>query len=309
MNITQVSYCVFGIALLISILVDFAAMRRSGGIMSVKSALVQFIAWFALALAYGIFLYFQFNSRYFTTYISAYLVEESLSIDNIFVFILLFGSFKIKEQDLGRLLLIGVLLAIILRFFFIIAGIELVSRFNWILYIFGGILVYTGAKLFFKQEEQEDYDPKQSKFYKIANKLFRIDYNDDDRGFIKKVDGKMYLTKIALAVLLLAVTDVMFAVDSIPAVLSISQNRLIVFSSNVFAILGLRPLYFLLRAAADKFDFLQQGIAAILVFIGAKLLLAVVKIHISEAISLAVIVACLSSSIIISYFYNKDKAQ
>jgi tellurite resistance protein TerC len=308
MNATQISYLVFSIALAVSILIDFTAMRRSGGIMSVKGALIQFCAWFAVALSFGTFLYVQFDHSYFTTYLSAYLVEESLSIDNIFVFILLFTSFKIQEQDLGRLLLIGILIAIVLRLGFILTGIELVSRFTWILYIFGGILLYTGVKLFLQKGQEEAYDPQQSKLYKIANKLFRIHYSDTDRTFTKKINGKTYLTKIALAVLLLAVTDIMFAVDSIPAVLSISQNKLIVFSSNVFAILGLRPLYFLLRSASDKFDYLQQGIAVVLVFIGLKLLLGIFAVHISEVISLGVIVASLSISIIFSYFYNKEKA-
>jgi tellurite resistance protein TerC len=306
MSSTLISYIVFTVALCVSVMADFIAMRQNGGIMSVKSALKQFVAWFVLAMLYGVFLYFEFgkNATTFTTYVSAYLVEESLSIDNIFVFIMLFTSFKIKESELGKLLLIGVLMAIVLRLGFIVAGIELIARFNWILYIFGGILIYSGLKLFFKKEDEHEEDVSQSKLAKFLQKNLRVHYNESDTTFTTIHNGKKYFTRIFLAVVLLAFTDIMFAVDSIPAVLSISQDKLIVFSSNVFAILGLRPLFFVLRSAADKFDYLQQGIACVLVFIGIKLILSIFHIHIPEWVSLLFITTCLATSMLISYFYN-----
>jgi tellurite resistance protein TerC len=310
MSATLVSYIVFATALVVSITIDIFAMRKSNGTLSLKGALVQFGAWFFIAIAYGVFLYFQFgrDAKHFSQYLSAYLVEESLSVDNIFVFILLFKSFKIPENKTGQLLLIGILIAIVLRLIFILTGIAIVEKISWILYLFGGILVYTGIKLFLNKEEAHDQDPKNGMLYKIATKLFRVHYDDNDTTFTKIVNGKKYFTRIFLAVVLLGATDIVFAIDSIPAVLAISQDKLIVLSSNVFAVLGLRALFFILRIAADKFDYLQQGIATVLIFIGIKLLLGLFHIHFAEWISLVFIVVSLGTSMLFSYFYNKEKS-
>jgi tellurite resistance protein TerC len=311
MSATLVSYLVFTIALIVSVSIDVLAMRKANGSLTLRGALVQFGAWFSIAIAYGVFLYFEFDRdvNHFTTYLSAYLVEESLSVDNIFVFILLFKNFKVPEHKTGQLLLIGILIAIVLRLIFIVAGIAIVERFSWILYLFGGILLYSGFKLFFNKEKDEaEEDPKKGKLYQIVTKLFRVHYDDADTTFTKMVNGKKYFTRLFLVVIILGATDIVFAIDSIPAVLSISQDKLIVLSSNVFAVLGLRALFFILRIAADKFDYLQQGIAVVLIFIGVKLLLGLFNIHIAEWISLCFIVLSLGLSMLFSYFYNKEAA-
>jgi tellurite resistance protein TerC len=309
MSVEGMSYIIFIIALVASLCFDAFVIMKKNTSITLKSAIYQYLFWLGIGLAYAFYLYTAFNLKYSITYLSAFLLEESLSIDNIFVFILLFKAFNIKENQLGKLLLIGILLAIVLRLGFITAGIALINKFEWILYIFGAILLYSGFKLFFNSEDEDGYNPKESGVYLFLNKYLRLHYNDDDTTFTKTIAGKKWLTKLALVVLLLAFTDIIFAVDSIPAVLAISRDKLIVFSSNIFAVLGLRALFFMLRIAANKFDYLQQGIAVVLIFIGVKLLLGFFNIHISELISFAVIIGSLVISIAISYFFNKSNSQ
>jgi tellurite resistance protein TerC len=306
MNVEQTSYLVFIIALIASLVLDLFVLNPKGKIIAFKSALYQFLFWLGVGVAYGIYIWFQFGNKTAISYYTAYLMEESLSIDNIFVFILLFNAFKIKEAQLGRLLLIGVMLAIVFRIGFIYAGIEIINRFHWILYVFGGILLYSGFKMFFAKEDDE-YNPKDTFMFKILNKYFRIDYNDNDTTFTKTINGKKFYTKLMLVVVLLSFTDIIFAVDSIPAVLAISQDKLIVYSSNIFAILGLRTLFFVLRTAADKFDYLAQGIALALVFIGVKLILTFWEIEIADWISFAVIILCIGGAMVVSLMFDKKE--
>jgi tellurite resistance protein TerC len=306
MNVEQISYLVFIIALIASLVLDLFILNPKGKEIAFKSAVYQFLFWVAIALGYGVFLWKEFGMQTANLYFSAYLMEESLSIDNIFVFILLFKAFKIKENQLGRLLLIGVLLAIVFRIGFIFAGITIIQQFHWVLYLFGGVLLYSGVKMFFAKEDN-DYNPKEGVMFKFLNKYLRIDYNDEDTTFTKVVNGKKYYTKLMLVVVLLAFTDIIFAVDSIPAVLAISQEKLIVFSSNIFAILGLRTLFFILRKAADQFDYLSQGIALALVFIGVKLLLTYWHIELPEWVTLCVILLCIGGAMVVSVLFDKNK--
>ncbi len=244
-------------------------------------------------------------------------MEWSLSIDNIFVFILIFSFFRVKESSAGRALLIGILLAIIFRILFIALGIELINRFHWILYIFGFFLLYTGFKLFF-QKQEEEYNPANSSIYRIVSKLLRVTDIEPNGKFIIRVKGKVFFTSLSMVVLMLAATDIVFALDSIPTVVSLvrespnipftSDDILVIYSSNIFAVLGLRSLFFLLRGAVDAFKYLQQGIAVVLVFIGAKMLLEFFDIRISIYHSLLVIVICLTGAILFSvYKKRKDK--
>ncbi len=308
MNATQISYIVFIVALLGSLILDIFILNPKGKAIAFKSALYQFLFWLGIGITYGLFIWKEFGGATAVKYYSAFLMEESLSIDNIFVFILLFNAFKIKESQVGRLLLIGVLLAIIFRIGFIFAGISIIQRFHWILYVFGAILLYSGAKMFFAKED-EHYNPKDTFIFKMLNKYLRIDYDDRDTTFSKVINGKKYYTKLLLVVVLLAFTDIIFAVDSIPAVLAISQDKLIVFSSNIFAILGLRTLFFVLRKAADKFDYLPQGIALALVFIGVKLLLTYWHIEIADWIGFVVIVGCVVGAMVASVLFNNPNRE
>ena len=236
-------------------------------------------------------------------------MELSLSIDNSFVFILIFSAFSVKEKNYGRVLLIGILMAIIFRIIFITVGVALVERFHWILYVFGVFLVYTGYKMFTANEEEE-FDPQKSKVYLFMKRFLPLAPHDGNGKFMVKENGKPVYTTLFVVVIMLAAIDLVFALDSIPAVMGISRDRLVIYTSNIFAVLGLRSLFFLLRGAVSKFDYLQQGIAIVLVFIGIKMLgehwiNQWVSKQIQVFISLGVIMVCIAGSIFYSIFINK----
>jgi tellurite resistance protein TerC len=194
-------------------------------------------------------------------------------------------------------------MAIIFRVIFITIGIALVSNFGWILYIFGAFLVYTGIKMFFVEQEDE-FDPSKNKVYKFLRRILPLTDTESDGKYTKVINGKKYFTVLFVVVIMLATTDIVFALDSIPAVFAITQNKMVIYTSNIFAVLGLRSLFFLLRGAVSKFDYLQQGIAIVLIFVGAKMLVEYFNVHIPTLVSLAVIIICLGGSIIFS-IYNK----
>lgn len=276
--------------------------------MTVKAALTQYSLWITIALAYFVFLYIQLNADTAFLYLSAYFTEVSLSIDNLFVFILIFTSLKIREKYVEKVLTIGILLAIIFRLFFIFIGISLVTRFEWIMLVFGFFLLYTGISMFFEKEEEEK-SIKDGKLYKFFNNYLRFTEEPSEGKYVKTIGGKKYFTILALAVVMVGFSDLIFAVDSIPAVLAITTDKLVVYSSNIFAILGLRALYFILLKLKDKFDYVQQGVSIVLVFIGAKILLCYFlhDLHeiLSPLLSFAVIVTVLGGSVLYSIFYNK----
>lgn len=309
MNHTEIVYTVFGVVLIIALLVDLGLMSKKGKEVSIKQASIQTIFWVSLSLAFWAFIWYENGSNAATKYISAYLMEWSLSIDNIFVFILIFSAFKVLEKDMGRALLIGILLAIFFRIIFIAVGIGLIDQFHWIMYIFGAFLLYTGIKLFI-QKESHEFNVKDSKFFNWVQRVLPFTHADPGGKYIIKQNGKKRFTTLSMVVLVLAVTDIAFALDSIPTVVSLVKDHaqaefsesdiIIIYSSNIFAILGLRSLFFLLRGAANKFRFLQQGIAFILVFIGIKMLIEFFNIHIPIGISLGVIVLCVGVSVLAS---------
>lgn len=309
MSENQLIYLIFGVVLLAALVFDLGLMSKKNTAITIKKALFQTLFWVSLSFAFFALLWIRKDGIVATKYITAYLMEWSLSIDNIFVFILIFTFFSVKEKDAGRALLIGILLAIVFRIAFIAVGIELINRFHWLLYVFGVFLVYTGFKLFSKKDEEE-FNPNESVIYRWTSKLFRITNAEPKGRFAIWHGGKLFFTTLAVVVLMLASTDIVFALDSIPTVVSLvrekanqpfsSDDILVIYSSNIFAVLGLRSLFFLLRGAVDKFDFLQQGIAVVLVFIGIKMLVVIFNIHISIYISLAVIVLCLAGSIFYS---------
>jgi tellurite resistance protein TerC len=275
---------------------------------SIKSATYQYFFWVLIAMGYFVYLFFEFNSKIAIDYISAYFMEMSLSIDNIFVFVLIFTSLQIHKNNISRVLMIGVALAILFRIIFIAVGIVLVQQFSWLLYIFGAFLLYTGFKLFFGNQEEEN-DVKEGGIYKFIRKYLRYTDIEPEGKFVIQKDGKAFFTKLFLAVLIIGVTDIVFALDSIPAVFAISTDNLVVFSSNIFAVLGLRALFFILQKAADQFDYLQQGIAIVLIFIGAKMFLGLIDVELPNWISLLVIILCISGSIIYSMYHNRKKSK
>ncbi|HEU4903431.1 MAG TPA: TerC/Alx family metal homeostasis membrane protein [Flavisolibacter sp.] len=300
----QLTYLVFGIVLLLSIIVDLGVFSKKSGEVSIKKALYQSLFWIGLGMAFFGFIWAVDGQKPALEYLSAYLMEKSLSIDNIFVFILIFSYYRIRKDHIARALMIGILLAIVFRVIFITVGVVLVSKFSWILYIFGAFLIYTGFKIFASKQEEE-FDPGKSPVYRLISRVFPIVHKDVSGKFSLKIDGKRFYTNMFVVTILLATTDIVFALDSIPAVFAISQDPMIIYTSNIFAVLGLRALFFLLRGAVAKFEYLQQGIAIVLVFIGAKMLAEhwlqqFLSKNEMVLISLLVIVICLLGSMLYS---------
>lgn len=304
MTAHQLTYLVFGIVLILSIVVDLGVFSKKEGEVSIKKALYQSLFWIGLGLAFFGFVWVVDGQKPALEYLSAYLMEKSLSIDNIFVFILIFSYYRIRKDHVARALMIGILLAIVFRVIFITVGVVLVSKFSWILYIFGAFLLYTGVKIFTSKQE-EDYDPGKSTVYKLINRFFPIVHKDVSGKFVVNIEGKRFYTNMFVVTILLATTDIVFALDSIPAVFAISQDPMIIYTSNIFAVLGLRALFFLLKGAVAKFEYLQQGIAIVLIFIGAKMLgehwlHSLLTKNQLVVVSLLVIVICLGGSMIYS---------
>lgn len=309
MTTTEITYIVFGAVLLLALIFDLGLLSKKGKVITLRQALYQTFFWVGLALAFFVFIWFEKGEGIALEYLGAYFMEWSLSIDNIFVFILIFSAFGVKEKNYSRVLLIGILMAIVMRIIFITVGVALVQNFHWVLYIFGVFLVYTGYKMFTSNDDEE-YNPQESKIYKVLKKYLPLSSSDGGGKFKIIENGKPVYTTLFVVVIMLAVIDLVFALDSIPAVMGITRDKLVIYTSNIFAVLGLRSLFFLLRGAVNKFDYLQQGIAIVLVFIGVKMLAEnwinqFVDKKIQVVISLGVIMACITGSIFYSIFINK----
>jgi tellurite resistance protein TerC len=312
MSTDQLVYLVFGCVITIALVLDLGFLSKKNAVISIAQALRQTFFWVLLAFAFFIFMWIEEGQKLALEYLSGYLMEWSLSIDNIFVFILIFSAFKVKEKHIPRVLLIGILTAILLRIVFITVGVALVAKFAWVLYIFGVFLLYTGYQMFIAGEESQ-FDPHQSKVYLFLKKYLPIGNTDGDGKFvIRDHNNKPLYTSLFVVVILLAMIDLVFALDSIPAVMGISRSSLVIYTSNIFAILGLRSLFFLLRGAVNQFEHLQQGIAIVLIFIGIKML---GEHYINQwldkntqvLISLMFIIFCISGSILYSIFTAKQK--
>jgi tellurite resistance protein TerC len=295
----QVTYLVFGILLVLALAFDLGLLSKKHAHITIRKALWQTIFWVSLAIGFFIFLWVRNGQVMALEYVSAYLMEWSLSIDNIFVFILIFTFFKVHEDYYARVLLIGIMMAIVFRVIFITVGIVIVERFDWILYVFGAFLVYTGVQMF-TAKSKEIVELEKNKVYRLLKKLVPLTTQDNGGKLSIRIDGKKYYTSIFVVIVMLATTDLVFALDSIPAVFAISQERLVIYTSNIFAVLGLRSLFFLLKGAVNKFAHLQQGIAIVLVFIGLKMLVEIFKIHVPVYISLLVILVSIAASIVYS---------
>jgi tellurite resistance protein TerC len=309
MDTTQITYLVFGIVITLALIFDLGLLSKKNTVVSIKTALKQTFFWVSLAIGFFVFMWIEKGQVLALQYLSAYLMEWSLSIDNIFVFILIFSAFGVKEKYYGRVLLIGILMAIIFRVIFITVGVALVDRFSWILYLFGVFLLYTGYKMFVSTEDEE-FKPQESKIYLFLKRFLPLAPHDGEGKYIIRENGKPVYTSLFVVVILLAAIDLVFALDSIPAVMGISRDKLVIFTSNIFAVLGLRSLFFLLRGAVSKFDYLQQGIAIVLIFIGIKMLAEHwlnqwIDKNVQVFISLGVILFCISGSIFYSIFIKK----
>jgi tellurite resistance protein TerC len=291
--VTLLDWGAFAGAVLALMTVDFLIFGRSHH-MSFREAAVRSLMCIGVGLGFVGFVYFRMGKDPALQYLTAYLVEESLSVDNLFVFLVLFNYFGLTESRQQRVLFWGIVGAVVMRGVFIGAGAALLRQFHWMMYLFGAFLIYTGAKLLFRKEEENN--PEDNPALKLARRYIRTtsDYHGDRFSIMQ--DGKRYATPLFLVLITIELTDLIFAVDSVPAVLAISNNTFVVYTSNIMAILGLRALYFVLAGMMGRFHYLGTGLALILLFIGAKMVLSKF-FHMPTWASLGVIVGVLSGSV------------
>lgn len=284
-----------------ALIFDLGLLSKKSKTVSIRKAFIQTVFWVSLAFGFFLFVWYENGQIKALEYISAYLMEWALSVDNIFVFILIFSYFGIDDKHSNRVLLLGILIAILLRIIFITIGIVMIQKFSWLLYIFGGFLIYTGIKMF-SMNSKKEFDPGKNAVYKFLKRIVPLTQYSGDGKFTQIINGKKHFTMLFVVVILLATTDLVFALDSIPAVFAITRTKMVIFTSNIFAVLGLRSLFFLLRGAVDRFRYLKEGIAVVLIFIGAKMLIEYFDIHLQIWISLLVIVSCISCSVLFSVY-------
>jgi len=294
-----VLFTVFSIVIILFLVIDLGVFNKKAHLVSTKSALLQSIFWVAVSVAFGYAIYlYDGGSQASLEYFSAYLTEYALSVDNVFVILIILRYFMVDQIYYHKILFWGILGALLFRAIFIFAGAILVSHFYWILYIFGVFLVYTGIKIYF-EESDDEIDPGKNILLKWSKKYLRIDDVQDGRFFYRK-DRKLYFTTLFLVIILIETTDLIFAVDSIPAAFAITQSEFLIYTSNIFAVLGLRAKFFLLAGVIDKFYLLQKGLSAVLIFIGAKMLLEIVDVHVPIVLSFSIIIGTLTLSILLS---------
>ncbi len=294
----------FGVVVLGFLIADLGFFNKKSHKIEFKPALYQSIFWVGISLIFGLLVFFFIDKKTAVEFFSAYVTEKMLSVDNLFVIMLIFSYFNLDEKYHHRALFWGILGAILFRGIFITAGSYIINQFHWVLYVFGAVLFYTGIKLLWDKKE-EHVDFKHSKVIKFLHKI--LPFTDSHHGgkFFLREKGKLYFTSLFMVVVMVEITDIIFAVDSIPAVFSISQNLFVVFTSNIFAIMGLRALFFLLENILHRFHHLQKGLAIILLFIGAKMLAGIFGLHISSFVSFGVIMFALTASIVLSLIFPK----
>jgi len=291
----------FWIIVLAALFVDLAVMNKHKGHVSIKEAAVMVSAWISLALLFGAAIWLFEGPRHALEFYTGYVLEYSLSIDNMFVFIMIFGYFAVPNDLQPKVLLWGILGAVAMRFLFIFVGVQLISAFAWMIYVFGALLIFTAVKMLL-QKEDEKFDPSESFILKVFKKIMPIKTDYHGENFFVKENAKWFATPLFAALLVIEMSDVIFAIDSIPAILGITQDTFLVYSSNIFAIIGLRSLYFLLSGMAGKFPYLKYGISVILFFVGVKMIVShFVKIPVPA--SLGIIVFILALSMLASKFF------
>ncbi len=270
--------------------------------MSTKKALLWVLFWISLAMIFNVGVYFFMGSEKALEFLGGFVIEKSLSVDNLFLFILVFSSFGIRPEYQRRVLNYGIAGALILRLIFVLLGVTIVNKFHWMLYIFGAILIISGIKMMFGNENN---DVKDSKIIKLLRKIIPVtDKLEGQRFFIRK-NNILYATPLFAVLIVIEFTDIIFAVDSIPAIFSITTDPFIVYTSNIFAILGLRSMYFVLGNLHEKFKYVKYGVALILTFTGVKLSLLMFDVKIPIELSLTVIMSILVLSIITSVLINR----
>jgi|SRR5690625_259418 len=308
-----ISFIVF---VILALALDLGVFNRNPHVIRTKEAAIWTTVWVFCALAFGGVVYFSFLNNWVANptgltpkdavikYITGYLIELSLSVDNIFVIALIFSSFCIPRKYQHEVLFYGVLGAIVFRAIMIIFGVALINRFDWIVYVFGGFLLLTAFRML--SGKDQEYDPASSKTMRWIGKIFPLSHETDTPHFFIRKEGVKYATPLFVALIVIEFTDVIFAVDSIPAILAITADPFIVFSSNILAVMGLRSMYFLISDMLDKFTYISYSLVVILAFVGVKMILSH-HVHFPEWLSLGVIFVSLLGGIIASSLWGKNE--
>jgi len=307
-GIETILFSVFGLIILVFLIVDLGFLNSKAHKISTRSALLQSIFWVIISSIFGYLIYY-FDKDGSTSsfdasieYFSAYLTEYALSVDNIFVILLILKYFSVKEEYYHKILFWGIHGAVVFRGVFIFVGAYFIAKWHWILYVFGVFLIYSGIKIYF-EESDEKIDPEKNPILRLCRKYLPITKDEMGGKFMVTQAGKLMFTPLFLVVILVETTDLIFAVDSIPAAFAITQNEFIIYTSNIFAVMGLRAMFFLLAGIIDKFYLLQKGLSVILFFIGAKMLLEMIPSlsdKLTPTLSFTIIIATLTLSITFS---------
>ncbi len=297
-------WILFNVFVLLMLAMDLGVFHRKSHEVSTKEALTWTIVWITLALIFNGILYFWKGEQQALEFFTGYLIEKALSVDNIFVFIMVFSYFQVPAKYQHKVLFWGILGALVMRVIFIFAGVALIEKFHFTIYIFGAILIFTGYKMF--NHNQAKIDPEKNPVIRFFRKIIPVTPQLHDDKFFVRINGERFATPLFLVLILIETSDLIFAVDSIPAILAITQDQFIVYTSNVFAILGLRSLYFALAGIVHRFWLLTYGLAVVLVFVGVKMLLIdVYKIPI--AWSLVFIAFTIAASVVLSFKIRPSK--
>ena len=289
---------------LIMLALDLGVFHRKSHEVKIKEALIWSAVWISLALIFNYGIYIFMGKEKAIEFLTGYVIEKSLSIDNLFVFIMLFTYFNVDTKYQHKILFWGILGALVMRAIFIFAGVALISKFHWIIYVFGAILIYTGVKMLFHKDEK--IEPDKNPLVRLFKKFFPVTEETHGGKFFVKMKGRRFATPLFVVLLIVEFTDLIFAVDSIPAILAITNDTFIIFTSNVFAILGLRALYFALAGITKYFYYLKYGLSAILVFVGVKMVI-VDFYKVPILYSLMVITGILLTSVLLSVAFSKNK--
>lgn len=298
-------WIVFNVFILLMLVIDLAVFHRKEHEESIREALAWTGVWIAMAVLFGVGVYYYMGTQTALDYYTGYLIEKSLSVDNIFVFLLVFSYFRVPPKYQHKVLFWGIFGALVMRFIFIFTGVALLERFDWIIYVFGGFLVFTGIRLAF--EKDKEVHPERNPVLKLARKFIPILKSYHGSHFFVKKMGRWMATPMFVVLIVIESTDLIFAIDSIPAILAITTDEFIVYSSNAFAILGLRALYFALSGIMRLFHYLHYGLSLILIFVGIKMLLADIY-HIPTPYALGFVAVTLTVSVIVSILLPKDEA-
>lgn len=294
----------FNLFIFFMLALDLGIFHRRAHVVRMKEALAWCAVWISLALVFNVLVYFWKGERAALEFFTAYLLEESLSVDNLFVFIQIFAYFRVPAVYQHKVLFWGIIGVLVLRAAFILIGVSLISMFHWVIYIFGAFLIFTGLRM--ATGAEKEIQAEKNLVIRLFRKCMPVTTSYEDAKFFVKKDLRTFATPLFIVLLVIEMTDVIFAVDSIPAVLSISSDPFIVYTSNLFAVLGLRSLYFALAGIMQLFYYLKYGLSAILVLIGLKMLLSDV-IHVPVAFSLGIVVVVLALSIIASKIFPPSR--